>query len=77
MRGDVAKPLTLVKSFKWISTPLEFEQAEAFAESLPEQDADSKATNIEELIAEQNSFGYKAKQFGKKVIHPFGNKKEK
>lgn len=77
VRGDVAKPLTLVKSFKWISTPLEFEQAEAFAESLPEQDADSKATNIEELIAEQNSFGYKAKQFGKKVIHPFGNKKEK
>ena len=44
---------------------------------MPEHDADSKATNIEELIAEQNSFGYKAKQFGKKVIHPFGNKKEK
>lgn len=75
VRGDVAKPLTLVKSFKWISTPIEFQKAEEFAESLPEQDADSKATNIEELIEEQNSFGYKAKKFGKKVIHPFGGSK--
>ena len=75
VRGDVAKPLTLVKSFKWISTPLEFQKAEEFAESLPEQDEDSKATNIEELIQEQNSFGYKAKQFGKRVIHPFSGGK--
>ena len=77
VRGDVAKPLTLVKSFKWISTPIEFKKAEEFAESLPEQDADSKATNIEELIEEQNSCGYKAKKFTKKVIHPFSSKKEK
>lgn len=77
VRGDVAKPLTLVKSFKWISTPIEFQKAEEFTESLPEQDADSKATNIEELIEEQNSFGYKAKKFTKKVIHPFSSKKEK
>ena len=76
VRGDVAKPLTLVKSFKWISTPVEFQKAEEYAESLPEQDADSKATNIEELIEEQNSFGYKAKKFGKKVLHPFGGGKE-
>ena len=75
VKGDVAKPLTLVKSFKWISTPIEFQKAEEFAESLPEQDEDSKATNIEELIEEQNSFGYKAKQFGKRVIHPFGGGK--
>lgn len=74
VRGDVAKPLTLVKSFKWISTQAEFQKAEEFAESLPEQDEDSKATNIEELIKEQNSFGYKAKKFGKKIIHPFGDK---
>ena len=75
VKGDVAKPLTLVKSFKWISTPVEFQKAEEFAESLPEPDEDSKATNIEELIQEQNSFPYKAKQFGKKVIHPFGGGK--
>ena len=74
VRGDVAKPLTLVKSFKWLTTQMEFAKAKEFADSLPEQDEDSKATNIEELIKEQNSFGYKAKKLGKKVIHPFGGK---
>ncbi len=74
VRGDVAKPLTLVKSFKWLTTQMEFARAKEFADSLPEQDPDSKATNIEELIEEQNSFGYKAKKFGKKIIHPFGTK---
>lgn len=76
VRGDVAKPLTLVKSFKWLTTQMEFARAKEFADSLPEQDEDSKATNIEELIEEQNSFGYKAKKFGKKVIHPFGGGKD-
>ena len=79
VRGDVAKPLTLVKSFKWLTTQVEFAKAKEFADSLPEQDEDSKATNIEELIKEQNSFGYKAKKFGKtvgnRVIHPFGGSK--
>ena len=75
VRGDVAKPLTLVKSFKWLTTQMEFAKAKEFADSLPEQDDDSKAENIEELIKEQNSFGYKAKKFGKKVIHPLGGGK--
>jgi len=79
VRGDVAKPLTLVKSFKWLTTQMEFARAKEFADSLPEQDEDSKATNIEELIQEQNSFGYKAKKLGKtvgnRVIHPFGGGK--
>ena len=79
VKGDVAKPLTLVKSFKWLATQMEFARAKEFADNLPEQDPDSKATNIQELIEEQNSFGYKAKKFGKsvgnKVIHPFGGKK--
>ena len=74
VRGDVAKPLTLVKSFKWLTTQMEFAKAKEFADNLPEPDENSKATNIEELIKEQNSFGYKAKQFGKKVIHPFGGR---
>lgn len=75
VRGDVAKPLTLVKSFKWLTTQMEFAKAKEFADSLPEQEEDSKATTIEELQAEHESFGYKAKQFGKKIIHPFGGKK--
>ena len=79
VRGDVAKPLTLVKSFKWLTTQMEFAKAKEFADNLPEPDEDSKAENIEELIKEQNSFGYKAKKFGKavgnRVIHPFGGRK--
>ena len=78
VKGDVAKPLTLVKSFKWLATQMEFARAKEFADSLPEQDENSKATNIEELIEEHNSLGYKTKQLGKKVgnriIHPFGGK---
>ncbi len=80
VRGDVAKPLTLVKSFKWLTTQMEFAKAKEFADNLPEPDENSKAENIEELIKEQNSFGYKAKKFGKsvgnRVIHPFGGGKK-
>ena len=79
VRGDVAKPLTLVKSFKWLTTQMEFAKAKEYADSLPEPDENSKAENIEELIKEQNSLGYKAKKFGKsvgnRVIHPFGGGK--
>ena len=81
VRGDVAKPLTLVKSFKWLTTQMEFAKAKEFADSLPEPDENSKAENIEELVKEQNSFGYKAKKFskaiGNRVIHPFGGGKNK
>ena len=76
VRGDVAKPLTLVKSFKWLSSQTEYDMAEEYVVSLPEPDENSKAENIEELIEEQNSFGYKARKFGEKVLHPFGGKTE-
>lgn len=46
LRGDAAKPLSLVKSFKWLALASEIEQAQNFVATLPE--------NQEEFIKEQN-----------------------
>ena len=35
IRGDLAKPLTLVKSFKWLALAADIEKAESFVEVLP------------------------------------------
>ena len=66
VRGDVAKPLTLVKSFKWLAGQTEYQNAIDYVNSLPEQLEDSTATTIEELLAEdakyKKSLKYKFKQ---------------
>ena len=36
VRGDVAKPLSLVKSFKWLSGEAEYQTAIDFVNSIPE-----------------------------------------
>ena len=68
VRGDVAKPLTLIKSFKWLATPVEIQLAQDFVDSIPEPVEGSTATTIEEIIeenkrleAEKQTFKYKAK----------------
>lgn len=72
VRGDAAKPLTLIKSFKWLATKAEVDNAEAFVESIPEQVEGSTATTIQEVIeeaqaaeaqrqAEQKTLKYKLK----------------
>ena len=62
VRGDVAKPLTLVKSFKWLATATEYENAVDYVNSLPEPVEGSEATNIEEALeAKKKTFGYKVK----------------
>ena len=54
VRGDVNKPMTLVKSFKWLALQSQIDSAEAFVETLPEPDsldatvADMEAKQIEE-----------------------------
>ena len=63
VRGDAAKPLTLVKSFKWIASKAEFDQAEEYVNSLPD-DVDASAATIEEaqaLEAEKKTVKYKIK----------------
>ena len=52
VRGDVAKPLTLVKSFKWLAGQTEYQNAIDYVNSLPEQLEGSTATTVEELLAE-------------------------
>ena len=75
VRGDVAKPLTLVKSFKWLAGQTEYQTAIDYVNSLPEQLEGSTATTIEELLAEdaayKKSLKYKIKQiFEKEAIEP-------
>ena len=66
VRGDVAKPLTLVKSFKWLSSQTEYQNAIDYVNSLHEQMEGSTATTIEELLAEDEAYKktlkYKVKQ---------------
>ena len=55
VRGDAAKPLTLIKSFKWLASRAEVEQAQEFIDSIPEQIEGSTATTIEEVIEESKA----------------------
>lgn len=75
VRGDAAKPLTLVKSFKWLSSKTEYDEAVDFVNSLPEEIEGSTATNIEEAIAEAKALEAEKKTIKYKVKHLF-NKKE-
>ena len=56
VRGDVAKPLTLVKSFKWLAGQTEYQTAIDYVNSLPEPIEGSTATTVEELIAENEAY---------------------
>ncbi len=71
VRGDVAKPLTLVKSFKWLASKTEYDEAVDFVNSLPEEIEGSEATNIEEAIAEHEALEAEKKTFGYKLKHIF------
>lgn len=52
VRGDAAKPLKLIKSFKWLATKSDVENAQDFIDSIPPQVEGSTATTIAEVIAE-------------------------
>ena len=53
LAGDVAKPLSLFKSFKWLATAAEISAAKSFVETLPPIDETNPNATIEELIARQ------------------------
>ena len=76
VRGDVAKPLSLVKSFKWLAAETEYETAMDYVNSLPEPIEGSTATNIEEAIAEYQAFEKEKQSFGYKLKHLFDKKEE-
>ena len=76
-KGDVSKPLTLIKSFKWITTKIDFDKANALIASLPEQQEGSTAQTIEELIAENKALEEEKKTLKYKIKHIFSKKKKK
>lgn len=47
LRGDTTKPLTLVKSFKWLALASDVVQAQAFVSSLPEPELEPTPEQIE------------------------------
>ena len=75
VRGDAAKPLTLVKSFKWLSSKTEYDEAVEFVNSLPEEIEGSTATNIEEAIAEAKALEAEKKTVKYKLKHIFSKSK--
>ena len=70
VRGDAAKPLSLVKSFKWLATESEYENAIDYVNSIPEPVEGSEATTIDEVVqeveAEKKTLKYKIKNLFKK-----------
>lgn len=74
VRGDAAKPLTLVKSFKWLASKTQFDEAMDFVNSLPDPVEGSTATNIEEAIAEAKAFEAEKKTVRYKLKHLFDKK---
>ncbi len=74
VRGDVAKPLSLVKSFKWLATPIEFQKAEEFVASIPDPVEGSTATTIDEVIKENQALEAEKKTLKYKLRHLFDKK---
>ena len=68
VRGDVAKPLTLVKSFKWLAGQTEYQSAIDYVNSLPEPMEGSTATTVEELMAEDAAYKKSLKYKFKKLF---------
>ncbi len=53
LQGDTAKPLSLIKSFKWLATSEDIASAETFVSTLPPTDPENPNATLEELLAAQ------------------------
>ncbi len=76
LRGDTAKPLTLVKSFKWLVLADEMASAQAYVATLPtdEEIAAAKLLEEQERIKQEKQ---QARQERKeKILHPFKHRKQ-
>ena len=64
LKGDVSKPLTLIKSFKWLALASEIEQAENFVNTLPDPSLvdDPQNATLENIMQAQEE---KAKEDAK------------
>ena len=71
LNGNVAKPLSLVKSFKWLALQDQISLASSFVNTLPEPETmTSTLGEMEEIEKEQETKGYKMK-------HLFSRKEDK
>ena len=53
LRGSTLKPLSMIKSFKWLATAGEMEAAKEFVATLPEADPENPNASLEEILAKQ------------------------
>lgn len=76
LRGDVNKPLSLIKSFKWIATTIDFQKASDFVSSIPTPAQGSKATTVTEVIQENEKIQAEQKTVRYRLFHSFKKKKK-
>ncbi len=76
VRGDVAKPLTLIKSFKWLATETQYQDAVDYVNSIPDPVEGSEGETIEQAVQEQKALEAEKKTLKYKVRHLF-DKEEK
>lgn len=83
LKGDVAKPLSLVKSFKWLALDSDIENASAFVSTLPDPSMmeNPETATLEEILQKQAELAElqaiedaKLKNRVKRFIKKFSNK---
>ncbi len=53
LRGSTQKPLSMIKSFKWLASFEDMEKAQEFVNTLPDADPDNPNATLEEIEAKQ------------------------
>ena len=78
LKGDVAKPLSLVKSFKWLVTSTQMAAAEEFVSTLPEPVVDDNGNLLqtEEEINAYNEYNSKKTTKIKKAVKKLFKRKK-
>lgn len=77
LRGDVAKPMSLIKSFKWLALSSEIEQAQNFVSTLPDPSIveDPNNATIEAILKAQELQAKEDAKLTNKLIRFFKKKK--
>lgn len=77
LRGDVAKPMSLIKSFKWLALASEIEQAQNFVSTLPDPSIveDPDNATIEAILKAQELQAKEDAKLTNKLIRFFKKKK--
>lgn len=77
LRGDVAKPMSLIKSFKWLALASEIEEAQNFVSTLPDPSIveDPNNATIEAILKAQELQAKEDAKLTNKLIRFFKKKK--